>query len=147
MDLEARHAPGDRCRLVEPGIAVAEVAEDEVVADGGLLAEPLFVAILEHDADRGAALAHREPLDRAPLDGDAPRRARLEAGDGAHQLALPVALDSGHADDLPARTLRSSPARRRWPPASVSERPLISSRIGAPSASSGRANGSGASRP
>ena len=34
---------------------------------------------------------------------------RLEPGEGTHQLSLAVALDTGHADNLPARHLEGNP--------------------------------------
>ena len=134
-----------RRRFVAP--AVSEIAEHEVVGDGRVEHEPFGVAIFVHDRENGRRVARR-PDERHAVDHHAPADARLETGERAHQLSLPVAFDARDADDF-ARRARRRRFRERGLARDGRERQTLDHRAPAahPEAIAGRVNTGGGSPP
>ena len=86
-----------------PGeLGVVLAPEHRVLPQRHVEDEALLVPVLGDVAHPGVAdVEHRAPRDRRPLELDRAGCRRAQPDQGLRQLALPVALDAGHTQDLP----------------------------------------------
>ncbi|CAM5390354.1 hypothetical protein SVIOM74S_03437 [Streptomyces violarus] len=76
--------------------------DDEVVGDGRVEGGAVVQPVLRYVADAGPAVScHVETGRVGAVDVDRARRRAAQSGEDLGEFALAVALDAGHADDLP----------------------------------------------